>query len=145
MLKFFFLHNFVNSAHTGMYGTSNESCAQGLYFFFLTSMSFGQFMGMLCPQNWKKQTFLLITESFLHIESCVMLLLKASSRPSFRFLTLTDWSNIWGRYHKKKWKLDDLSVLSIIVWFTISVLSDLSLKPQTNECMLTFKVKVKVK
>ena len=46
--------------------------------------------------------------------------------------------------NKKTWKFDDLPVLSV-VWFTVSVLSDLSLKPQTSQCMLTFKVKVKVK
>ena len=33
--NFSFFRNFVNSAHTDMYDTSNESCAQGLYFFFL--------------------------------------------------------------------------------------------------------------
>ena len=46
MSKFFFLHNFVNSAHTEMYDTSNESCAQGLYFF-STPKSFELFMGTL--------------------------------------------------------------------------------------------------
>ena len=36
----------VNSAHTDMYDTSNESCAQGLYFAFAPK-SFEQIMGML--------------------------------------------------------------------------------------------------
>ena len=38
---------------------------------------FEQFMGTLCIQNIKKQTFLLVTETYLHIESSVMPLLKA--------------------------------------------------------------------
>ena len=44
--KFSFLRNVVNSSLTDMYDTSNESCAQGLYFFF-TPKSFEQFIGML--------------------------------------------------------------------------------------------------
>ena len=51
---------------------------------------------------------------------------------------------IYGDVMTKNMKIDDLTVVSV-VWFTVSALSDLSLKPQTSECMLTFKVKVKVK
>ena len=49
-----------------------------------------------------------------------------------------------GMLWQKNMKIDDLTVVSV-VWFTVSVLSDLSSKPQTSECLLTFKVKVKVK
>ena len=35
VLKFSFLRNFVNSAHTDTCDASNESSAQGLHFFFL--------------------------------------------------------------------------------------------------------------
>ena len=48
--KFSFLRNFINSAHTDMYNTSKESCAQGLHFF-STPKSFEQFMGTLRPKN----------------------------------------------------------------------------------------------
>ena len=95
-VKFSFLCNFVNSAYTDMYDTSNESCAQGLYFFFLHLSALSNLWRHYDPKTEKKNMFLLITESFLHIKSCVMLLLKASSRPSFPFLTLTSLEQYMG-------------------------------------------------
>ena len=81
-------------------------------------------MGTLWPKNWKTQTFLLITEPYLNIESCVMLLFKASSRSAFLFLTLTRLEQYMGTLWPKNMKIDDLTVVSV-VWFTVSVLSDL--------------------
>ena len=96
MSKFAFLRNFVNSAHRDMYYTSKKSCVQGLDFFFLHLRALNNLWGRYDPKTEKMQTFLLITESFLHIESCVMLLLKASSRSSFLFLTLTSLEQYMG-------------------------------------------------
>ena len=76
-----------------MYDTSKESCAQGLHFFFSHLRAI---YGDVMTQKLKKADFLLITGSFLFIESCVMLLLKASSRPSFLFLTQTSLEQYMG-------------------------------------------------
>ena len=93
--KFSFLRNFVNCAHTDMSDTSNESCGQGLYFFFLHLRALSNLWDVM-TLKLKNADVLLITESFLHIESCVMLLLKASSRSSFLFLTLTSLEQYMG-------------------------------------------------
>ena len=52
-VKFSFFHNFVNSAHTDMYDTSNESCAQGLYFFFLHLRASSNLWGRYDPKTEK--------------------------------------------------------------------------------------------
>ena len=53
-------------------------------------------------------------------------------------------NNIWGHYDLKAWTFDDLTALCA-VWFTLSVLRDLFLKPWVDQYLLTFKVNVKVK
>ena len=101
--------------------------------------------GTLWPKNWKQLSFLLVTEPFLHIESSVMPPLKAFYEGlHFFFLHWWAMSNIWGHYDLKAWKFDDLNVLCA-VWFTLSVLRDLFLKPWADQHLLTFKVNVKVK
>ena len=62
----------------------------------------------------------------------------------FFFLHWWTMSNIWGHYDLEAWKFDDLTVLCA-VWFTLSVLRDLFLKPWVDQHLLTFKVNVKVK
>ena len=80
MLKFSFLPNFVNSAHRGMYKTSKKSCVQGLDFFFLHLRALSYLWGRYDPKTEKKLTFLLVTVSFLLIESSVIPPLKASMK-----------------------------------------------------------------
>ena len=46
----------------------------------------------------KKADFFLLTESILHIESCVMPLLKALIEGLIFFLHLRALSNLWGPY-----------------------------------------------
>ena len=102
-------------------------------------------MGTLWPKNWKKLSFLLVTVPFLHIESSVIPPLKAFYEGlHFFFLHWRAMNNIWGHYDLKAWKFDDLTVLCA-VWFTVSVLRDLFLKPWADQHLLTFKVNVKVK
>ena len=62
---------------------------------FLTPKSFEQFMGTLWPQNWKKLTFLLFTVSFLHIESSVILALKAFMKG---FISSSYTDELWATY-----------------------------------------------
>ena len=62
----------------------------------------------------------------------------------FFFLHWWAMNNIWGHYDLEAWKFDDLTVLCA-VWFTLSVLRDLFLKPWADQHLLTFKVNVKVK
>ena len=60
-----------------MYDTSQvKLCTKGFISFF-TPKSFEQFMGTLWPKNWNKLLFLLVTMSFLLIESSVIPVLKA--------------------------------------------------------------------
>ena len=102
-------------------------------------------MGTLWPKNWKKLSFLLVTVPFLHIESSVIPPLKAFYEGlHFFFLHWRAMNNIGGHYDLKAWKFDDLTVLCA-VWFTVSVLRDLFLKPWADQHLLTFKVNVKVK
>ena len=102
-------------------------------------------MGTLWPQYWKKVSFLLVTVPFLHIESSVIPPLKTFYEGlHFFFLQWWAMNNIWGHYDLKAWKFDDLTVLCA-VWFTLSVLRDLFLKPWVDQHLLTFKVNVKVK
>ena len=60
----------------------------------------------------------------------------------FFFLHWWSMSNIWGHYDLEAWKFDDLTVLCA-VWFTLSVLWDLFLKPWADQHVLTFKVNVR--
>ena len=102
-------------------------------------------MGTLWPKNWKKLSFLLVTVPFLHIESSVIPPLKAFYEGlHFFFLHWWAMNNIWGHYDLKAWKFDDLTELCA-VWFTVSVLRDLFLKPWADQHLLTFKFNVKVK
>ena len=68
---------------------------------FVTPKSFEQFIWTLWPKTWKKQTFFLVTESFLCIKSCVMPLFKALIKGFISFLHLRLLSNLWGRYDQK--------------------------------------------
>ena len=102
-------------------------------------------MGTLWLKNWKKLSFLLVTVPFLQIESSIIPPLKAFYEGlHFFFLHWWAMNNIWGHYDLKGWKFDDLTVL-YAVWFTLSVLRDLFLKPWADQHLLTFKVNVKVK
>ena len=71
-VKFFFLRNIFNSAHTDIYDTSIESCVQRLYFFFIHLRALSNLWGRYDPKTEKKLTFLLVTVSFCHIESSVI-------------------------------------------------------------------------
>ena len=53
-VKIFFLCNFVNFAHRDMCDTSNESCAQGLYFFFLHLRTLSNLWGRYDPKTEKR-------------------------------------------------------------------------------------------
>ena len=77
MSKFSFLRNFVNSAHRGMHNTSKKSCVQGLEFFFLHLRALNNLWGHYDSYKLKKLTFLLVTLSFLLIESSVIPVSKA--------------------------------------------------------------------
>ena len=77
MPKFSFLPNFVNSVHRGMYNTSKKSYVQGLDFIFLHLRDLSNLWGRYDPKTEKKLTFLLVTVSFLLIESSVIPALKA--------------------------------------------------------------------
>ena len=83
-----FLCNFVNSAHTDMYDTSKASFAQELHFFFLHLRALSDLWGRYDPKL-KKISCFLVTESFLHIESCVMPLYKALNKGFISFCTAT--------------------------------------------------------
>ena len=91
MSKFSFLSNFVNSAHRGMYNTSKESCVQGLDFFFLHLRASSNLWGRYDPKTEKKLTFLLVTASFLLIESSVIPVLKAFMKGFISSSTLTSY------------------------------------------------------
>ena len=52
-------------------------------------------MGTLWPQNWKKLTFLLLTVSFLHIESSVVPALKAFMKG---FISSSYADELWATY-----------------------------------------------
>ena len=77
MSKFSFLPYFINSVHRGIYNTSKKSCAQRLDFFFLHLRALSYLWGRYDPKTEKKLTFLLVTVSFLRIESSVIPSLKA--------------------------------------------------------------------
>ena len=53
---------------------------------------------MLWLQNWKKKDFVLVTVSFLHIESRVIPLMKALSKTFISSLPWQALSNLTGRY-----------------------------------------------
>ena len=114
-------------------------------FLFLTPKSYELFMGTLWPKNWKKFSFLLVSVPFLRIESSVIPPLKAFYQ-GLHFVVLHWWAmnNTWAHYDLEAWKFDDLTMLCA-VWFTLSVLRDLFLKPWADQHLLTFKVNVKVK
>ena len=96
-----------------------------------TPKSCEQFMGMLWPQNWKKQTFLLLTpclRSLFWVVSSHRIKCNASIKSSpcrLHFSQLHQWavSNIWRRYVPKGKKFDELAVFSA-VWFIFWLLSD---------------------
>ena len=89
MSKFSLLCNFVNSAHRNMYDTSVQSWAEGLHFFFLHLRVSSSLWGRYNPKTEKKLTFLLVTVSFLLIESSVIPALKAFMK-GFISSTYTD-------------------------------------------------------
>ena len=57
--------------------------------------------GRYDPKTEKKQMFFLVTESFLHLKSCVRPLLKACIEGFISVLHLRALSNLWGRYDPK--------------------------------------------
>ena len=142
--KFSLLCNFVNFAHRNMYDAYKQSCAQGLHFFFLHLRALSYLWGRY-DQKTKKSSRFCLWLPFLHIESSVIPPLKAFYQGlHFFFLHWWAMNNIWGHYDLKAWKFDDLTVLCA-VWFTLSVLRDLFLKPLVDQHLLTSKVNVKVK
>ena len=62
-----------------------------------------EFKGTLWPQNWKIAEYLLVTVSFLYIDSNVIPLLKAVIT-IFDLSSYTDdlQANLWGRYYPKR-------------------------------------------
>ena len=91
MSKFSFLPNFVNSAHRSMYNISEKSCVQGLDFFFLLLRALSNLWGHYDPKTEKKLTFLLVTVSFLLIQSSVIPPLKAFMKGFISSSTLTSY------------------------------------------------------
>ena len=79
-----------------MYDTSEESCAQGLHFFFLHLRASSNLWGRYDPKTEKSRRF-----SLSHIESCVIPLLKALIKGFVSFLHLRLLSNLWGRCDSK--------------------------------------------
>ena len=57
LCQFSFLYNFFNSAHTDMYDTSDEVCAQGLYFFVLHLRASSNLWGRYDPKTEKSRRF----------------------------------------------------------------------------------------
>ena len=89
--------------HTDMYDTSKESCAQGLHFCFLHVRALSNLWGRYDPKTETKQTFLLVTVSFLHMESSVIPPLKASYEGlHFVLLTPTSYGVIYEDIMTKK-------------------------------------------
>ena len=105
MSKISFLRNFVNSAHTDMYDTSNESCAQGLYFFFLHRRAQNNLWGRYDPKIEKSRLFASNWVISSHRIMCNASI--ESSHPGLHcvFLHWWTWSNIWGRYDQKNMKM----------------------------------------
>ena len=62
---------------------------------FLTPKSFELFMGTLWPKNWKKLTLLLVSVSFLHIESSVIPPLKLLQNA---FISSSYTDELWAIY-----------------------------------------------
>ena len=123
----------------------SKAVHKGFISFFLHLRALSYLWGRYDPKTKKNLTFLLVTVPFLHIESSVIPPLKAFYQGlHFFFLHWWAMNNIWGHYDLKAWQFDDLTVLCA-VWFTLSVLRDLFLKPWADQLLLTFKVNVKVK
>ena len=116
-----------------------------LSFHFLTPTRSEQFKGTLWPQNWNKtRFFFLVTVSFPHRDSGVRLQLKAVT---YDFISPSYTDKLWEICEDVmiKTKLENLMIFTVLcaVSFTFSVLSGFSLKLQTNQSVLTFKVKGK--
>ena len=75
--NFFFLHNLANFARRDMCSTSMKSCAHGLYFAFLHLRALYNLWGRYDPKTEKNTDFLLVTVSFLRIETSEIPQLKA--------------------------------------------------------------------
>ena len=105
--NFLFFVTLLILAHTDMYDTSKERLCPRASFLFLTRKRFEQFMGTLWPKNWKKQTFLLVTVSCLHIESSVIPPLIASMKGCISSSTSTSYEQymrtLWPQNMKIWW------------------------------------------
>ena len=143
-VNFFVLSNFVNSEHRDTYDTSEKSCRKGLYFFFLRLRSLSTLWGRYDPKLKKADVFACSCVISSHRIKCNTSIESFYEGLHFFFLHWWAMNNIWGHYDFKTWKFDDLTVLGA-VWFTLSVLWDLYLKPWADQHLLTFKVNVKVK
>ena len=109
--------NSVDSAHRNIlwYLSVNLWTRASFLFFHLRALSY--LWGRYDPKSEKSSRFLLVTVSFLHIESSVIPPLIALMKGFiFFFLHWCAMSNIWGHYDLKVWKFDDLTVLCV-VWF----------------------------
>ena len=136
--------------------SSVERCDQGLVLVYLHLRHLSNLLSCNDPKTENWADFVLATVSFHHKESSVMFQLNAivteappadwhwqscivtiatpHSHQGLHFI-FVHWharSNLWGRYDQKTLQLDDLTVT---VKWTFSVLSDLTVKPQTNQRM----------
>ena len=139
----FLAYNCVIFSHGIMCSTTVESSQQCLHFIFSQRQAFSNLRGRYYPKTEKNVDLFLVTVSFLHIESSVIPLLKAVTNG---FISPCYMDELWAicedvmtKNLKIWWFLTVLCAVS----FTFSVLSGFSLKIQTNQCMITFKVKVK--
>ena len=78
-----------------MYDTSKWSCAEGLHFLFLHLRALSNLWGRYDPKSEKKLSFLLVTMSFLLIESSVTPALKAFMKG---FISSSYTDELWAIY-----------------------------------------------
>ena len=139
----FLAYNCVIFSHRIMCSTTIESYKQYLYFIFLQRQAFSNLRERYYTKTEKNVDVFLVTVSFLHIESSVSPLLKAVTNG---FISPCHADELWAICEDimtKKLKIWRVLTVLCAVSFTFSVLSGFSLKAQTNQCVLTFKVKVK--
>ena len=139
----FLAYNCVIFSLRIMCSTTIESSRQYLHFIFLQRQAFSNLRGRYFPKTEKNVDVFLVTVSFLHIESSVSPLLKAVTNgfisPCYADELWAICEDIMTKNLKIWWLLTMLCAVS----FTFSVLSGFTLNVETNQCVLTFKAKVK--
>ena len=122
--KFSFLCSFVNFTPTDMYDTSNERCAQELYFFFLYLRALSSLWGRY-DHKTEKCWFLFVT---LSISSHIIQWNTSSYRPSsvgsFSFDTPMMWEQLlrilWQKEPIKNWWFNCPQYLLFCPWSEVA-------------------------